>query len=228
MVNIYVGKGENEEHFTVHKEALCNKISYFEAMFKVEFEEARTNTGRCPEDDPKAFDLLFGWVYDGSLRPLFCVKQPLGEDDTNNGANPLWEPEMLYALADKLCIPELMDPIMDVLKQSESSHKVAPPAEIIGRCYGSSSRTPAGSAIRKYLACWCAFLITRIWKKGDSQEEPEGLRELSRVMVENPELNMEVVRILNKYVGRVPYPPHIPDCEFHTHEKNIRCPWEKE
>ncbi|TVY42478.1 hypothetical protein LSUB1_G003278 [Lachnellula subtilissima] len=62
MVNIYVGKGPKEQHFTVHKELLCNKIPYFEKMFKGGSQGATIiNVARFPEDNIiNSFDVLLG------------------------------------------------------------------------------------------------------------------------------------------------------------------------
>jgi hypothetical protein len=71
MVDLYIGP--DKVHFSVHKELLCNKIPYFDKMFKGQFEEGAINSATFPEDAPDSFDLLVEWVYSGSIRPLITT-----------------------------------------------------------------------------------------------------------------------------------------------------------
>lgn len=65
IVTLYVGT--DEQKFIAYKDVLCNKVPYFDKMFNGGFEEANTLIARFPEDDPKPFDLMLGWVYEGTL-----------------------------------------------------------------------------------------------------------------------------------------------------------------
>ncbi|TGO79485.1 hypothetical protein BELL_0031g00200 [Botrytis elliptica] len=102
MVDIHVGKDEGSGHFQLHKSILCEKVPYFEKMFNGNFEEGTTNSATLPEDDPKAFNILVSWIYSDQVFPV-----GLRENQEK------WCVGKLYLLADKLCLPDLMDRILD-------------------------------------------------------------------------------------------------------------------
>ena len=208
MVTLYVGK--KEVQFTVHKDILCNKIPYFEKMFKGGFQEAADNAAKFPEDDPQSFDVLLGWVYEGDLRSL----NTKGQED-----EPLlsWSPGKLYALSDKLCLPELMDKIMDMQREWGRDHERFIPHEEAVQGYELST---AGSPYREYLATCCAFAIVKL------EENSWRIEDLSDLLAKAPDLNLEVMKILREAKGDVYDPDAEEDCDFHTHEKDIPCPWE--
>ena len=72
-VDIHVGV--NKEHFCVHKEILCAKIPYFEKMFKGGFKESSDGSATLPDDRSESFDLLLGWVYHNTIRPLSIIER---------------------------------------------------------------------------------------------------------------------------------------------------------
>jgi len=107
MVDLYVGP--QKDRFHVHKEVLCKKIPYFEKMFKGEFKEATEDQATFPEDNSESFDLLLGWVYHNSIRPLVIP----GTKGIKNGSVRSWNPIKCYVLAEKLCLSRLQDQIFN-------------------------------------------------------------------------------------------------------------------
>ncbi|TVY93102.1 hypothetical protein LAWI1_G001595 [Lachnellula willkommii] len=213
MVNIYVGEGDDKEHFHVHKELLCNKIPYFEKMFKGGFQEATTNEARFPEDNPESFDLLLGWVYEGSLPPL----EYLPNKSEGDIIVVPWNCRELYALCDKLCIPELMDKVMDMYRKFNLDSNTSPSIKSIEGIY---SITSFGSVFRRYVATSFSRAITT------RTEESWKIEELAELMVKVPDLARDVARIMREAGGKVEDPRKKPNCDFHTHQKDIPCPWE--
>ncbi|TGO22307.1 hypothetical protein BPAE_0173g00070 [Botrytis paeoniae] len=69
-------------------------------MFNSGFSESTTNSAVLREDNTQAFDVLVGWVYTNRLPP--------------DGS--FWGPVEVYNLADRICLPELMDEVMDVIQ----------------------------------------------------------------------------------------------------------------
>ncbi|TVY81684.1 hypothetical protein LSUE1_G005999 [Lachnellula suecica] len=218
MVSIYVGEDEDEEHFTVHKELLCNKIPYFQKMFQGGFNEAKTSVARFPEDEPESFDLLLGWVYEDKIRHL--TKEPSIEGDTS-GLDSSWDPDKLYGLAHKLCIPELMDSVIDTyrgfLKMTHS-----------GPSYSSFTDgytlTRPGSPYRRFLALCLAHSL-----KGESDVIMFDIPKMVQVTIDIPALSLHVMKILLEAPAEdyIVDPSEMPDCDFHTHEKTVSCPWKK-
>jgi hypothetical protein len=115
MVDLYIGP--NKVHFCVHKELLCDKIPYFDKMFRGHF-EATMNSATFPEDTPESFDLLVEWVYSGSIRPLVATTPEPGSRRYPQGALSYLFTQF-YGLASKIRMPELMDKIMDYLHDLE-------------------------------------------------------------------------------------------------------------
>ncbi|KAF7886977.1 uncharacterized protein EAF02_003624 [Botrytis sinoallii] len=105
MVDIHVGKDEDSGHFQLHKSILCEKVPYFEKMFNGNFEEGTTNSATLPEDDPEAFNILISWIYSDQVFPV----------GLRECTHETWCVGKLYLLADKLCLPDLMDRILDEL-----------------------------------------------------------------------------------------------------------------
>lgn len=158
MVNIYVGEGETKRPFAVHKNVICDKMEYFAKIFRGEFEEAKTSVATFPEDDPDSFDLLLSWVYEGSLRELVNIAAG-GEGETHT-LN--WGPCRLYALAEKLCLPELMDEAIDAYRQYNKYGRALSNVSAVTIGY---QLTSSGSLYPKYLAqCW-AFYHAQAWKQ---------------------------------------------------------------
>jgi hypothetical protein len=216
IVNIYVGDPDEdeEEHFTVHKELLCNKVPYFEKMFKGGFAEAKTNTAKFPEDDPDTFDIFLGWLYERSLPPIIATVDP----DEDSEHNLSWDGKTLYAMADKFCVPELMDVTMDEWRNSYKRSRTLPAYTAIAHGYEITS---PGSLLRKYLAMACAYVIT------DWEENDWSIQDISDLSVKIPDLNKDIMEVMRESRGMVRDPRTMPDCDFHSHPKDIPCPWKK-
>jgi len=185
MVELYIG--EEEKLFRVDKTKLC-AIPYFDIMFNLGFAEAEDNRATFPEDDPRTFDIFLVWVYTGKLVQMTKPK-------LNNGALEYefqWFPAKLYALADKFCLSQLMNQIMDVWVGEYRQLNLVPDAETIASCYRD---TPLASAPRKYVSrLVCGFLVGRRLLRG--MMTPQEIHEL---MLEWPELNLDVLQILAEH-----------------------------
>jgi len=68
MVDIVVGP--NQKLFRVHKDLLCSKEPYFQAMFNGGFLETTDQAAKLLEDDPDMSGLFLGWLYAGRLTPI--------------------------------------------------------------------------------------------------------------------------------------------------------------
>jgi hypothetical protein len=69
-----------------------------------------------------------------------------------------WSVIELYALADQLYLPELMDSIMDEQQSFDVKYNTMPSLSTVRTAY---QITPSGCGARRYTAYWCAFNITR-------------------------------------------------------------------
>lgn len=73
-------------------------------MFNSGFKESQANVAEFPEDDPMAFDIFLTWVYSGNVPQSILPKRNKG-----NCYNWMWPAYEVYGLADKLCLPQLME-----------------------------------------------------------------------------------------------------------------------
>lgn len=151
MVDLYVGP--SKKLFRLHKAKLCSSIPYFDKMFNDNLKEASSNVAYLEEDDPASFDLLAEWAnrskYPSRIRELTPVKDKEGNKVMS------WDPVRFYGLAEKYCLPELQDTIMDALILYHSEHNGLPSVDFIFQAYKHSS---AGS----HLVGYCVHSIVYI------------------------------------------------------------------
>lgn len=162
MVDIYVGP--SKVLFRLYEAKICSRIPYFDKMFNSNFNEASSNTAYLAEDDPASFDLLADWAnYPTAsknprrIRDLVAVKDANGEDVAS------WDPVGFYSLAEKYCLPELQDIIMDATIKFHKKMNELPSVDFVIRAYESTS---VGSPLAKY----CTRAMVHIMR-GDGLEE---------------------------------------------------------
>jgi BTB/POZ domain len=101
MVTIYVGPKQKE--FYVHKALLCKSADFFKGAFRPEFKEGQEGVMYMPDDEPQAFTLFVDYIY----------RSKIAIGNTENHLNNLYD---FYYFADKLCLTELKDKIMDAIQ----------------------------------------------------------------------------------------------------------------
>ena len=208
MVDLYVGP--SKEHFRVHKTLLCAKIPYFYKMFKGKFTEASTNRAEFPEDSPESFDLLLGWVYQNTQRPLRFI-----EDIENNGMTKLsWDACDFYNLVEKICLRPLQDRIMDIVRNFDNSTGALPAEGAIRKAY---SKDYAPSPFRKYMSHWFAYILTK------DKEGPWDIESYTQLITTNIDLARDVLRVLRQRSGMIEDPCGLPNCYFHSHDRGEPC-----
>lgn len=211
MVDIYVGP--TEAHYRIHKQMLCRKIPYFDKMLNSPWKEAMTHSAQFPEDSAESMDLLLDWVYTNRIRQL--MKLP-GTNDFN------WDVMEFYSLAEKLCLPELMDAIIDTYRAHHIKH-----GEVMtwARILKSYEFTSEGSGLRLYAlrSMMCIFsgemdkASEQSWSLSDLQEILEANEDLHRDFLEQVKK-----KFLTTMIGDVRR-DHA--CDFHCHEESPVCPW---
>jgi hypothetical protein len=213
MVNLYVGP--QKERFHVHKQVLCKKVPYFEKMFKGEFKEATEEQAIFPEDDAESFDLLLGWVYHNSIRPLVVLRK-----EDNNASVQSWNPIKFCMLAEKLCLSHLQDKIVNEYLDYLDRENRFPSVIHIGTTY---SATPAGNPLRKFHA------RTFYWAVGPSSNltnDKWPTHTLAKLMRDQEDLAEDILTLIRTGV-KASDPRKLPRCEFHCHGKDEPCPTKK-
>ncbi len=214
MVSLCVGP--EKYVFLVHKKPLCKKIVYFAKMFGSGFEEASTNAATFPEDNIATFGSLLNWVYQGKIADVTLFKNEKGKWLES------WDVFKLYTLAEKLCIPEVMDRTLDAYIAALKRSNVLPGIDDIDSGYSENGEN---SSLRKLLCRTYIYTLTTFdtslpsggWKNEDMQ----------MLLVKHPDLARDIVPLLRGTMKlKVVYPPHPlkgSTCEFHAHGSNEPC-----
>ncbi|QSZ31399.1 hypothetical protein DSL72_000964 [Monilinia vaccinii-corymbosi] len=210
MVDIYVG--EEKEHFRIHRSILCNKVPYFQKMFSIGFVEGSELKAYLPEDDPEDFDVFAGWVYFGTLRAL--------QDDETREEN--WRPINLYILADKFCLPELMDQVIDAYLDELQNNRFLPDIDEIEMAY---ELTPTGSTLRRFM-CAAMHYIFAALRTAEKASNDWPSMDVAALMKSHQDFTVDFLNMMRTQpAGVAPEDPRwLPKCEFHCHGKDEPCP----
>lgn len=149
IVKITVGTRNNSKTFPVHKQILCQKITYFDKMFNGPFQEGRTQSTIMPEDDPAAFEALLGWAYLDKI-----------EHFTLAGLEGRLLPNMalharLFVLAEKYGIMKVADGTLDHINKECLRTQTMPPTWLMELCY---KLTHEESKLRQWTARCFAYI----------------------------------------------------------------------
>lgn len=145
-VDIYVGN--ERKHWSLHKNLLCHHSSYFETELRGHEVPKREdgpqhNKLELPDYDPRGFELLVKWLYQGHL----------DGDDAEMTDEKRYDYAVachkLYQLCDKFDILLLKNLAMDAYRANLHLAQLVPDAEEITDIYRSS---PPDSAFRKLMA----------------------------------------------------------------------------
>lgn len=233
MVDIFVGP--EKVRYRLHKKMLCSKIPYFDKILNGGFKEAKEGTAHLPEDDPDAFDMMCGWVYSGKLVDLEIV---LGKD----GVGTInWDLNEVYIMAEKLCLPQLMDTVMDMLRAHHQEVNELPSPDFVHQAY---SRTADNSSLQKYTILGLKFAITSENRIPPYLMPRPKLEELEEKVAKSPWQTSAIRKLLAEHdnfardfissirnedasMGHLD-PRFRDDCHFHTHSftdtEKVDCP----
>ncbi|TVY38290.1 hypothetical protein LOCC1_G007942 [Lachnellula occidentalis] len=210
IVKLFVGNKRKE--FTVHKKLLCDRADYFSKAFNGIFQEAQRGEMYLPEDDPDTVALLVDFLYRGTVPKAKLIA---------GGARPL---EKLYYLADKLCLPELMDRSADELRSFGTISPFINSDDEINRKW---TETHNGSKVRLLCVAEVAF---RMRHYSGNPEKGDLYMTLCDTC---PDFFCDLFKFQTKYGNRLEETRHLSTwkakldsldpCVFHCHEENAPC-----
>lgn len=213
MIELFVGP--RKELIRVHKNILY-KVPYFKKMFTSPFKSDPENAATFPEDSPESFDVLLEWIYLGTIKQLKFIRTLHDE----NGGYINYDVMRAYALAQKLCLTELMDRLLDAYKNFyKTVNKVPGPAEIRIAYNLTSKKSP----LRRFVVqAWHWVLVNF----SGVEEDPSRNVFTRQFMKENDDFAADFLAILRETNGvRMTDPRILPDCDFHHHGKDKKCPY---
>jgi hypothetical protein len=201
IVTITVGSALTAATFKIHKKILCQKIPYFDKMFNGGWIETEKKSANMPDDDPKAFKLLLGWVYLGKIEV---------PTDANGPVDSYIE---LFAMAEKFTLSRLADEVIEYLNAMMKAENLLPGTTQMVKAY---QRTPSGSRLRLLMAHCCVFitlsytddLCNNAWSKD----------KLQTAFKENDDHWSDVLSLMRSQSGKIQLDPRKrPACDYHQH-----------
>jgi hypothetical protein len=210
MVDVYVGPGK--ALFRLYKSKICARIPYFDKMFNGNFKEASSNVAHLPEDEPEAFDLLAEWANHPiptksprRIRELVTVKDENGEEMDS------WDAIGFYGLAEKFCLPELQDIIMDMLIKYHKKKNELPTVDFTKRALEETSE---GSLLTDYCTRAMLYVMEEgqqdTWKIGDVAD-----------LFQTPDFTKRYLTL--QCEEGAADPRQLGKCDFHAHKDGLPC-----
>ncbi|KAH7363920.1 hypothetical protein BKA65DRAFT_571959 [Rhexocercosporidium sp. MPI-PUGE-AT-0058] len=158
LVNIYVGKDPNRKQFVIHKKLICDKVDFFHKAFISGFKE-NEGTMDLPDETPEVFGMFVAWLYrsDSEVGKFTTKEQYIGIFN-------------LYFFAEKLCIEDLQNRLIDHIRLTaspleEDGDAACVPWITIGFAAVIFKNTSAESPLRSYCVHELAW---RLWGFRDS------------------------------------------------------------
>jgi hypothetical protein len=128
-----------------------------------------------------------------------------------------WDAVGFYILAEKLCLPDLQDRIMDVLIEFFTKHPTRVNMEDILNIH---NQTPTGSPSRKFMVRMFHWLSTTLYFIGLDMVWPVAVFQGLLSLHEDPAADF--MDLLRK--GTIPECPcELNTCEFHCHAESEPC-----
>jgi hypothetical protein len=211
-VDIFVGP--ERRHWTLHRNLLCHHSSYFETEFvghevpKCKKGDDGANELELPDDDPRGFELLVKWLYQGSLEDV----SGLGDMEKYDYAVAC---NKLYVLCDKFDMVLLKNIAMDRYRRLLNEAQLVPDPDEINDIYRASS---ARSPFRKLMTNIAARQIM----DPEVDKDAESYR---RCFENNPDFAVEMVNSIRRLSGGMLFndPTESDACEYHDHKNGVKC-----
>ncbi|GAB7332412.1 hypothetical protein MBLNU13_g04222t1 [Cladosporium sp. NU13] len=211
-VDIFVGA--ERRHWTLHRNLLCHHSSYFETEFvghevpKKRKGEDNANELELPDDDPRGFELLVKWLYQGSLEDVSGMTD-MEKYDHAVACNKL------YVLCDKFDMVQLKNIAMDRYRRQLNEAQLVPDPDEINEIYRAAS---ARSPFRR--------LMTNIAARQIMDPEVDKDAESYRKCFEsNPDFAVEMINSIRALSGGVLFndPTEGDACDYHDHSNGQKC-----
>lgn len=209
-VDIFVGP--ERRHWTLHRNLLCHHSPYFETeLLGNEVPKKgspRQNTLELLDDDPRGFELLVKYLYQGSLEDVMDMTD-------NEKYDYAVACHKLYLLCDKFDMVLLKNIAMDRYRRGLNEAQLVPDPEEINDIYRSS---PVNSPFRKLMVKIAARQIM----DGEVDKDAESYR---KCFENNPDFAVEMVNAIRYSSGGILFddPTKGGLCDYHDHANGENC-----
>ena len=204
-MDIYVGKTKRQ--WSLHRNLLSYHSTWFREQIK---EEVKEKGGKVDlfDDDPRAFELLVKWLYQGNI-----------DDVSSMATDKKWDYafacQQLYILCDKMNLPQLKNLAMDQFRRGCYEARLVPGPEEMLPIY---QKTPRSSPFRK--------LVSRIAARQIMDPDSENDASMYRdCFSSNPDFAIDVVNAIKEGAGGSLFedPTEEDGCQYHDHYLGQGC-----
>jgi BTB/POZ domain len=237
--------GAEKKIYVIHKKLLCDRSVYFSKAFQGRFKEASEGRMELPNDTVAAFDCLITWLYWGNMPPQPNFKGAAGQKCHAFSRTVLYP---AYILAEKLCLPEMSNRVMDTIQEVQyvntissflsikadwhpfrDRYQILPESEDIQFVYDNTSET---SKLRLYCVTSVAYTLSRRINLG-------GIKDFAALCSTIPDFAVDLLRV-HHFEGNYIYDTNNPSdprlrartndqsrttkftiCHFHVHEQQL-------
>ena len=148
------------------------KCSFFAACLDKDFKEGEEGLVKLPEDDPNAIEKVLEYLYSSNFEYSALADVDGCNDEVEKEDRPHWAfLAKCYAVADKYCLEDLQNKIMDIVKDAVKQRPVC--------ASGIQELTKAGlraCPMRRFLLKEMAFEAIEEEDKEESDEEGFGVK----------------------------------------------------
>ena len=153
IVTVKSGGKQRNQTFRIHKDLLCSSSDFFKSTFNGHFLESETGCLELPAVDPMTFEVLYQWLYTGSVRdiPNFAAESGIDID-------LLWL--RVFTAAHQYMIKDLQQiGFFHFRKGFHDFHRVVPSIGCVKELYGSDLPANLVGMLKSYLILHCAYWI---------------------------------------------------------------------
>lgn len=204
-MDIYVGA--SKRHWSIHRNLLCYHSTYFKDHI-VEEDKQKAAVVELLDDDPRAFELLVKWLYQGRI-----------DDVSNMPLEKKWDYadacQKLYVLCDKLILPQLKNFAIDQFRKGCFQAGLVPGPEEIKAIYETTSPF---SPFRKL----ASKIAARQIMAPDIQDDAGMYKSCFEG---NSDFAIDVINAIRQGAGGTLFgdPTEGGGCTYHEHQNGERC-----
>jgi len=144
---VIVGRGDQSQTFTIHKHLLSQASPYFYGALEGNFKEGCKETLELEEDYPMIFEVLYHWLYSGSILQASFYTQGSIPDDL------LWF--RMYEFADMRLLEKFQELAFQLLKEMfAADEQKVPSLEFVKELFNSEM-----PQLQQYIVNHTAFWI---------------------------------------------------------------------
>ena len=205
-MDVYVGS--KRRHWSLHRNLLSYHTTWFQDKVKEGVREKGGTTEYYFDDDPRAFELLVKWLYQGKIDDVSMM--PLEKKWDYADAC-----QQLYLLCDKINLPELKNSAMDQFRKGCYEAGLVPGPEEMRPIY---ERTAPSSPFRKLVSQIAARQLMDPFSESDASKYRE-------CFAANADFAIDVINAIKDGAGgKLLYDPTEEEgCQYHEHQLGRRC-----